>query len=66
MSTGAAAPSTDVLTKVKSIKGTTLIATLCVMLSLVFVVNFFAARRNNELERKQRADAVYGAHRSTG
>jgi hypothetical protein len=53
-----AAPSNDVLTKVKSIKGTTLIATICILLSLVFVVNFFAARRNNDLERKQRADAV--------
>jgi hypothetical protein len=49
---------TDVLSKVKSIKGTTLIATICVLLAAVFVVNFFAARRNNDLERKQRADAV--------
>jgi hypothetical protein len=49
---------TDVLARVKSIKGKTLISSLCLLLAAVFVVNFFAARRNNEEERKQRADAV--------
>jgi hypothetical protein len=49
---------TDVLARVKSIRGTTLIASLCLLLAAVFVLNFFAARRNNEQERKQRSDAV--------
>jgi hypothetical protein len=36
----------------------TFISALTLMLAAVFVVNFFAAKRNNTEELKQRADAV--------
>jgi hypothetical protein len=58
VSTASAPGAPEILAKVRSIKGTTFIGSLVLLLAAVFVVNYFAAKRNNNEELKQRADAV--------
>jgi hypothetical protein len=55
---GPARAPIDVLAKVRSIKGTTLIVVINVILAAVFAVNFVAARRNNAEEKMRREDAT--------
>ncbi len=50
--------SVDILAKVRSVKGTTLIAIINLLLVAVFAVNFFAARQNNAEEKLRRSDAT--------
>ncbi len=56
--TESASAPRDVLARVRSIKGTTLIVVINVILAGVFAVNFFAARRNNAEEKMRREDAT--------
>ena len=55
---GPASAPLDVLVRVRSVKGTTLIVVINVILAAVFALNFFAARRNNAEEKMRREDAT--------
>lgn len=51
-------PQTDILGRVRSVRGTTFIALINLILVAVLAVNFFAARRNNAEEELRRKDAL--------